>query len=57
MVFHIALPWVFSNPKRYLEFENDQQLEVIQRLQSIDPDSLSPRDAQALIYELKRLID
>lgn len=38
-------------------FENDQQLAVIQLLSSIDPDTLSPREAQALIYELRRIID
>ena len=38
-------------------FESDQQLEAIQLLQSVDPDTLSPREAQALVYELRRLID
>jgi DNA mismatch repair protein MutS len=38
-------------------FENDQQVEIIQLLNSIDPDTLSPREAQALIYELRRIID
>jgi len=28
---------------------------VLDRLSAIDPDALSPRDAQAALYELKRL--
>jgi hypothetical protein len=28
---------------------------VLDRLAALDPDALSPRDAQAALYELKRL--
>lgn len=30
---------------------------VVEALNKIDPDSLSPRDAQAILYELKQLLD
>ena len=37
-------------------FENGQHQQALELLENTDLDSLSPRDAQALLYELRRLI-
>jgi DNA mismatch repair protein MutS len=46
---------LFAPPKLEATLADDRPTELEKMLHDIDPDSLSPRDALALIYQLKAL--